>query len=245
MRYLLVNLNNTRTKFLLADKAKGLQGQETALVTAELTPESLKAAISDWDYDHAVLASVVPDKSKLIRELMGTTPLVEVSHQIELGVTVDFPQPQSVGADRLANAAAVVDRCREQPVIVVDFGTAVTFDIVDQRPAYVGGVIAPGLDSMRDYLHRRTALLPKIEISRPESAIGKSTEAAMQVGAYHGYRGLIREIVSQIEKELGERAKIVATGGYAELIAADLEFIESVEPLLTMDGLLRIAKLNF
>ena len=123
-----------------------------------------------------------------------------VNHEAKLGVDIDFPKPQSVGADRLANAAAVANDQLDRSIIVVDFGTAVTFDIVDTRPAYVGGVIAPGLDSMTRYLHRRTALLPRIEIRDPNSAIGKSTEHAMLSGAFHGYRGLVIEIINQIRK---------------------------------------------
>ena len=129
--------------------------------------------------------------------------------------------------------------------MVVDFGTAVTFDIVDARPAYIGGVIAPGLDAMRHYLHQKTALLPKIDLERPESAIGRSTVHAMQSGAFHGYRGLTREILARVIAELDCPAKVIATGGYAALIADGLPEIESVEPYLTMHGLLRIAKLNF
>jgi type III pantothenate kinase len=129
--------------------------------------------------------------------------------------------------------------------VVVDFGTAVTFDIVDSRPAYIGGVIAPGLDAMRHYLHQKTALLPKIDLERPETAVGRSTIHAMQSGAFHGYRGLTREILARVIEEMDCPAKVIATGGYAALIADGLPEIQSVEPSLTMQGLLRIARLNF
>jgi type III pantothenate kinase len=129
---------------------------------------------------------------------------------------------------------------------VVDFGTAVTFDIIDDRPAYIGGVIAPGLGAMRHYLHERTALLPEIELKRPSGAIGKTTEHAMQSGAFHGYRGLVREILARISEEMGNGdCKVVATGGYASLIAENFSEIETVDPQLTMKGLIRIAGLNF
>ena len=170
---------------------------------------------------------------------------MRVNHETRLGIEIDFPNPSSVGADRLANAAAVAEPGSDEGVVVVDFGTAVTFDIVDARPAYIGGVIAPGLDAMRHFLHQKTALLPKIDLERPETAIGRSTVHAMQSGAFHGYRGLTREILARVIAELDCPAKVIATGGYAALIADGLPEIESVEPYLTMHGLLRIAKLTF
>jgi len=128
---------------------------------------------------------------------------------------------------------------------VVDFGTAVTFDIINRQKKYVGGVIAPGLEAMTDYLHQRTAQLPKIRLLEPPSAIGKSTKHAMLAGAVFGYRGLVREIIAQIRTELGaRRLTVVATGGYAELIAAGLEEIDDVHPNLTLEGLRIIGALN-
>jgi type III pantothenate kinase len=124
------------------------------------------------------------------------------------------------------------------PSVVVDFGTAVTFDVVNRKGDYVGGIIAPGLAAMTDYLHDKTALLPKIKIREINSAIGKSTEQAMLVGAVHGYRGLVRELILELKRELKvKQLPVVATGGYAKLIAAKLPEISSVEPDLTLEGL--------
>ena len=124
------------------------------------------------------------------------------------------------------------------PVVVVDFGTAVTFDIVDRRGNYVGGIIAPGLEVMTDYLHEKTALLPRIKIRDVAALVGKNTEEAMLIGAVHGYRGLIRELVAQIKRALKCRdLPVVATGGYARIIAAKLPDITAVAPLLTLEGL--------
>ena len=121
---------------------------------------------------------------------------------------------------------------------MLDFGTAVTFDVIDLHGNYVGGIIAPGLAAMTGYLHEKTALLPKIEIREVSAVIGKNTEEAMVIGAVHGYRGLIRELVMELKRELkARRLPVVATGGYAELIAAKLPEITSVEPLLTLEGL--------
>ena len=241
--FLLVNNNNTRTKFALA--SRGTLLEHRAIPSREVTPDAVRTLLSDWDYERVVLASVVPANVPALVASQDGRHLVEVSHRIELGVLVDFPDPSKIGADRLANASAVAAQGGTEPVVVVDFGTAVTFDIIDDRPAYIGGVIAPGLDAMRHYLHERTALLPEIEINRPTSAIGKSTVHAMQSGAYHGYRGLVLEILSRIREEMGVSAKTIATGGYAALIADGLPAIEAVEPYLTMRGLLHVANLNF
>jgi len=241
--FLLINDNNTRTKFALADRT-GLVDHRS-LRSEEIGESSLRKTLEDWTYEGVVLASVVPRHLEPIRESQEGHGIVEVGPSIRLGVEVDFPDPSSIGADRLANAAAVADRVDGKPVIVVDFGTAVTFDIIDPRPAYIGGVIAPGLDAMRHYLHERTALLPEIDIARPRNAVGRTTIEAMQSGAFHGYRGLVREILRQVEEELESSAKVIATGGYAALIAHELEGVTSVEPLLTLEGLRKIALLNF
>ena len=122
--------------------------------------------------------------------------------------------------------------------MVVDFGTAVTFDVVDRRGDYIGGIIAPGLAAMTGYLHEKTALLPRIEIREIRAAVGKSTEEAMLIGAVHGYRGLVRELIERLRKQLKARAlPVVATGGYAALMAKGLPEITAVEPLLTLEGL--------
>lgn len=240
--FLLINNNNTRTKFALADRSS--IRAHASILSEDVSVERVRSLLSEWSYDRVVLASVVPRDRAPLRESQEGKPLVEISPEIPLGIEIDFPDPSVIGADRLANAVAVSDRCDGRPIIVVDFGTAVTFDIIDPRPAYIGGVIAPGLDAMRHYLHQRTALLPEIEIVRPGSAIGKSTVEAMQSGAFHGYRGLVREILRQIERELETPAKVIATGGYAALLADGFEEISSVEPYLTMEGLRRVAILN-
>lgn len=241
--YLLINNNNTRTKFALASRDELLEHRSIA--SKEVSGESVQQLLSDWDYDRVVLASVVPANVPALLDSQSGREVLELTYRIALGIEVDFPDPSKIGADRLANAVAVAAQGSQGPVVVVDFGTAVTFDIIDSRPAYIGGVIAPGLDAMRHYLHQRTALLPEIDIARPESAIGKSTVHAMQSGAFHGYRGLVKEILREIEREMGTSAKVIATGGYASLIADGLPEIESVQPYLTLEGLLRVAILNF
>lgn len=246
--FLLVNNNNTRTKFALADGSGAVTSELVAIETREVSEDRVRSLLDGWDYRRVVMASVVPTKAEILREIFHKEKrdIVEVTHRAKLGVAVDFPSPETVGADRLANAAAVVGLREPPPVVVVDFGTAVTFDIIAEGPAYIGGVIAPGLDLMRDYLHQRTALLPQIDLREPPAAIGKSTVEAMLSGAVHGYRGLVREILARVTEELGgdSPVKTIATGGYAELIAAGLPEIDRVDPLLTMRGLAIVGALN-
>ena len=187
----------------------------------------------------------MPIKNTLIRQSAKGIRTLFVSAKCELGVGVDYPEPESIGADRLANAAAVA-ALYSTPAVVVDFGTAVTFDVVSAERSYIGGVIAPGLEVMTTYLYKRTALLPKLTLIEPRHAVGRSTKAAMMAGAIFGYRGLVKEILAKISAESfgGRRAQVVATGGYAQLIAARLPEIDAVRPHLTLEGLRIIGNLN-
>jgi type III pantothenate kinase len=173
---------------------------------------------------------------RLARRIADVPPLVLTPDTL-VGVGVKNPKPETIGPDRLANAVAVRAHYGA-PAVVVDFGTAVTFDVVDRQGRYVGGIIAPGLAALTDYLHEKTALLPRIRIREIDSVIGKNTRDAMLIGAVHGYRGLIRELLTQLRRQLGSRRlPVVATGGYARLMAARLPEITAVEPLLTLEGL--------
>ncbi|HEY0791738.1 MAG TPA: type III pantothenate kinase [Chthoniobacterales bacterium] len=238
--FLLVNLNNTSTKFALADRERLLSRK--VVPTKGLSVESLRRLTRTWKFDNVILGSVVPAKTPLFRRLFRNG-LLELSPQLNLGIGIDFPEPSTIGADRLANAVSVAYR-HGAPAVVVDFGTAVTFDIVSKDRKYVGGVIAPGLGVMTDYLYDRTALLPRIDLEEPVEAIGKSTRAAMLAGAVYGYRGLVRQIITEVVAELEGRATIVATGSYAALIAAKLPELQIVDPDLTLEGLRIIALQN-
>jgi len=188
----------------------------------------------------AALCSVVPQMTPMLcaftAETWGWRP-VELHWENVAKIGIDYPRPETIGPDRLANAMAARARFGA-PVAILDFGTAVTLDVVNRRGDYVGGVIAPGLSAMTDYLHEKTALLPPIHIREVRRAIGRSTEEAMLIGAVHGYRGLIRELVREVRRELGvRRLPVVATGGYARLMARKLPVITAVDPLLTLEGL--------
>ncbi len=240
MAWLLIDNSNTRTKFALGD-ADRLLPWRGVLPTPEISAESLERLVRDVAFDAVMVCSVVPEKAAIIGKFFqGNSPLHFLSATSPLGLGIDYPEPSQIGADRLANAAGVLTR-HGAPAIVIDFGTAVTFDVISGAPAYCGGVIAPGLGAMSGYLTRRTALLPEIELAEPASAIGKSTVHAMQVGAVFGYRGLVREILASICRELPGRPHIVATGGDAALIASGLPEIQTVDPDLTLDGLRQVA----
>ena len=165
--------------------------------------------------------------------------------KLKLGVAIDYPKRQSIGADRLANTAAVAE-LYGWPAIVVDVGTAATFDVVSEKRSFIGGVIAPGLEAMTNFLYQRTALLPRLSLKEPHRAVGKSTIEAMRSGAVFGYRGLVREILAQIKAEQFPRKKVavVATGGYARLIAGQVPEITVIHPHLTLEGLRIVGNLN-
>jgi type III pantothenate kinase len=240
-KFLLVNLNNTSTKLALADSEKLLS--KKVIQTKALSVPTIKRAVRSWSFDHVLVGSVVPKKTLIFRNLFRGR-LKEVTPELDLGIGIDFSEPHSIGADRLANAVGV-SAGHGFPAIVVDFGTAVTFDIISRKGAYEGGVIAPGLGMMVDYMYQRTALLPKIDLKEPASAIGKTTRDAMLAGAVYGYRGLVRRIVTEIVSELEGKVRIVATGSYADLIAAKLPELQIVDPDLTLEGLRLIALRNF
>jgi type III pantothenate kinase len=188
----------------------------------------------------AVLCSVVPRATPVVRRLvkrLWRLDCLELTPRTLRGVGIDYPRPKTIGPDRLANALAAAHHYG-RPSVVVDFGTAVTFDVVDRAGNYSGGIIAPGLAAMTDYLHEKTALLPRIKIQETRAVVGKNTRQAMLIGAVQGYRGLVRELIGELKQHLrARRLPVVATGGYARLIALRLPEITAVDPLLTLEGL--------
>jgi type III pantothenate kinase len=241
--YLLIDISNSFTKLAFASKKRVDRPQRIA--TAKLTSGFLRAFVRNRKIDMFAVSSVVPKKDREVRRAAGKARVLRLDSKVKLGVGIDYPEPKTIGADRLANAAAVT-ALYGWPAIVVDFGTAVTFDIISARKAYIGGVIAPGLEAMTNFLYQRTALLPKLSLSEPRSAVGRSTIGAMRAGAIFGYRGLVREILARIKSERFPRSavKVVATGGYAQLIAARLPEVDAVHPNLTLEGLRIVANLN-
>jgi type III pantothenate kinase len=242
-KYLLIDISNSFTKLAFATQRR--ISKPKRIETREFTSAALRRVIGRDKIDIIVVSSVVPKKNALIRAAVKGSKILWLTQRIKLGVGIDYPNPSEIGADRLANAAAVA-ALYGCPAIVADFGTAVTFDIVSARRKYIGGVIAPGLESMTNFLYQRTALLPKLSLKEPRSAVGRSTMEAMRAGAVIGYRGLVREIIARIEAERFPRQKVhvIATGGYADLIAKGLSEIDSLHPNLTLEGLRIVANLN-
>jgi type III pantothenate kinase len=241
--YLLIDISNSYTKFAFASAQR--ISTPVRMATSRLSSGAVAGFLKRRRVGKVVVSSVVPAKNRAISRGAGKLDLIWLDSTLNLGVGIDYPTPKSIGADRLANAAAVT-ALYGFPAIVVDFGTAVTFDIISDRATYIGGVIAPGLEAMTDFLYQRTALLPKLSLKEPRRAIGKSTTEAMLSGAVFGYRGLVREILARIRAEQfpGRRVYVIATGGYAKLIAARLSEIGVVRPHLTLEGLRIVANLN-
>ncbi len=241
--YLLIDISNSFTKLALASRKR--IARPTRIATNKLTAARLREFINRRKIDMFVVSSVVPKKNREVKSAARKTQILWLGPHVKLGVGIKYPSPKTIGADRLANAAAVA-ALYGAPAIVVDFGTAVTFDIVSAEKKYIGGVIAPGLEAMTSFLYQRTALLPKLALREPRSAIGRSTIEAMMAGAVFGYRGLVKELIARIKAEAfpGNRVRIVATGGYAELIAAEVPEIEAVHPHLTLEGLRIAANIN-
>jgi type III pantothenate kinase len=239
---LLLDIGNTNTHAGLANERRVLRQMDipTAAWFAGSANASLAWFVGSGRVQGVALCSVVPRATprarKAVRRLWDQS-CFELSTSTLRGLGIDYPKPWTIGPDRLANAAAARHRFGA-PVVVVDFGTAVTLDVVNGKGDYIGGVIAPGLAAMTDYLHEKTALLPRIGIREIRRVIGRSTEEAMLVGAVHGYRGLVRELIAELKGELKtRRLPVVATGGYARLIASKLSDISAVEPNLTLEGL--------
>lgn len=239
---LLLDIGNTHTHVGLGDTHRVRRHMDvpTSWWVNASAGRRLVAWLGKAQLEGAALCSVVPGATPIVRRFVRRRwriHCLELTPRTIAGVGIEYPRPKTIGQDRLANAVAVHHHYGA-PAVVVDFGTAVTFDVVNRAGNYAGGIIAPGLSAMTDYLHEKTALLPRIGIREIETVIGKSTEQAMLVGALHGYRGLIRELVAQLKRELMcSRLPVVATGGYARLMAAKLPEITAVEPMLTLEGL--------
>lgn len=243
-KFLLIDVSNSFTKIALA--TDGRIGRPKRIPT----PLLRKTDLSSVKADLAVIGSVVPAANTLISSSLPS-PALWVDHRVPGGVKIDYPKPASIGADRLANAAAAVE-LGMFPAIVVDFGTAVTFDVIDTRGSYLGGVIAPGLRTAAAALHERTALLPLTKITPITTSVGRSTSEAIRIGLLLGAAGLVRETVDRIARDAfpGKRPHVLATGGDADLVDrlsrqnGGKPVIDRVDPLLTLRGLLSIAEKN-
>ena len=197
------------------------------------------AGVRAEQIEGVILSCVVPPimntLERLFEAYVGKQALV-VGPGIKTGLNIRYENPREVGADRIVNAVAGIEQYGT-PLVVVDFGTATTFDYIDASGAYLGGAIVPGIGISAEALYQRAAKLPRIELSKPKTVIGRNTVAAMQSGIIYGYAGQVDGIVKRIRQEFGVQPRVIATGGMADLIAGESETIETVNPLLTLEGL--------
>lgn len=233
--FIVVDVSNSFTKYAVSTATR--LGRVQSLPTKEVTPRWLQQLQRSMPNASVYLSSVVPNCTALFQKRFGAH-LHNLHGEADLGLKINYPKKSQIGPDRLANAIAA-QHYYGAPCVVLDFGTAVTFDVVDRTGAYTGGVIAPGLNVMTDYLHERTALLPKVKLREPRRAVGKSTEEAILSGAMIGYRGLIRAVLESIHTELKkpDSWKVIATGGQAALVTKKMPEIAAVHPHLTLEGL--------
>jgi len=240
--YLLIDIGNSRTKLALATR-EGIVEQRD-VPTPDLDAASLSGALRDWEFQRVVASSVVPQATGLLESHFSDGLLV-LRHDIDWGIRVQYPKPETLGTDRLANAVALA-AMHGAPGIAIGFGTAAIFDVVDAERSYIGGVIAPGLRLVTDYLHERTAKLPVVDLQEPASAIGRSTVEAICSGAAFGYRGMVRGILEALRAELGHppELRVVATGGDAGWIAHGMPEIQVVDADLTLHGLRLVGNLH-
>ncbi len=244
---LVIDIGNTSISFGVYD-GKKLKESRRISTSTEKTPDEYGAEILNF-FDSGkidrkkisgvaiscVVPSLLPFFEEISRRHFRIKPLV-VGREGELGMTVLYDNPKEVGADRLSTSIAAFELYKG-PVIVVDFGTATTFDVISAKGEYVGGVIAPGVGISCQALFEKAAQLPLVEAAKPESVIGKNTRKSMQAGIVYGSIGQVREILSRIKREIGGEPKIVATGGYASLIAPEIEMIGTVNQDLVLEGL--------
>jgi type III pantothenate kinase len=231
-----------RATWRLAPDLNRLADEYGVLMVSLLSQEGL----GKDDLDAAVMSSVVPDLEPVFEEVchryFNVRPLV-VGTGVRTGLRILYDSPRDVGADRVADAVAAI-HLYGTPLILVDLGTGAVFDAISKEGDYLGGAIAPGLGIAAEALFRRAAKLYRVELARPSSAIGRNTVSAVQSGLIFGYVGLVEGIIARFKQELGSEAKVVVTGGYAELLAPETSLFDVVDLDLTLTGLRLIYELN-
>ena len=255
--FLAIDCGNTNLVFALyKDETKAAsitwrcqtQGKKTADEYASwLYPLLQNVGVVFSDIKHVLIASVVPDVNfnlcRLCEKYIGFQPDFICGDATNVPLTVDLPTPVRVGADQLVNAVAAIE-AYGAPVVVIDFGTATTFDIVNEEGVFTGGIIAPGVNLSTEALYNAAALLPKIKIEKPEKIIGQNTAEAMQTGLYWGYVSMIEGLAKRVMAEYKTKPTIVATGGLSNLFTDAIDIIDYAEPDLTLEGLRLIHTLN-
>lgn len=253
---LAIDTGNTNTVFAVFDSTGVLRGEWRASTAVNRTADETGiwlsqllglAGLDRSMISAAIIASVVPatlfNSRALCRRYFNCQPLVVGAPDVTIGIGVQVERPEEVGADRLVNAVGAFVEYGG-PKIVVDFGTATTFDVIDDEGNYLGGTITPGINLSLEALHRAAAQLPRVAVGRPERVIGKTTVQAMRSGIFWGYVGLIEGMVERICGELGVQAGVIATGGLASLFTECCSTLERADPHLTLKGLLEVYRRN-
>lgn len=250
---LLIDIGNTNTVFALAQNDV-IVNRWRMLTDHRRSPDEYAAFVSQWfvlqgcafsDIEAVLVSSVVPETHRAMRNFIGLYLKKEpvfIARE-DIPVHIDLDRPEELGMDRLLNALAV-QRDHKTPAIVVDFGTATTFDVITAKGDYSGGVIAPGINLSLSALHSAASKLPKISIKVPPAVIAKNTEHAMQSGIFYGYVSLIEGVIARIQNEIGQDATVIATGGLAPLFADHTRIIGHVDEDLTIKGIMEIARLK-
>jgi type III pantothenate kinase len=251
---LAIDIGNTNIVLGVFDKERLVENWRVG-TNAQITPDEYAMILKDlfsfakleFDQIRGVIISTVvppllPVMTEMARKYFHIDPLV-VTHELKTGITIRYDNPKEVGADRIVNAAAAY-RLYGGPLIIVDFGTATTFCAVTKGGDYLGGAICPGIKISAEALFQRASKLPRVELTKPAHVIGADTISAMQAGIIYGYAGLVDGIVERMKKELSPDAKVVATGGLAELVSPETTSIEEIKPHLTIEGLRFLYEIN-
>jgi len=249
-----IDIGNTNIVLGVFDQEKLVENWRVGTNT-QITPDEYAMIFKDLfnftglefkQITGVIISSVVPPllpvMSAMSRKYFRIEPMI-VTNETRSGISVRYDNPKEVGADRLVNAAAAYKRYGG-PLIIVDFGTATTFCAVSRNGEYLGGAICPGVKISAEALFQRASKLPRVELVKPGRIIGSDTIGAMQAGIIYGYAGLVDGIVERMKKELSEDARVIATGGLAELIAPETKTIREIEPDLTLQGLRLLYELN-
>ena len=252
---LAIDAGNTNIVFAVYD-GKDVRAEWRAVTKTARTADEYAVLLSPLlalnglkfsDLQSAIIATVVPaalfDLRQLCRRYLNCEPLVVKDPNVDLGIKIRIDRPEAVGADRLVNAVAAHERYKGA-LIVLDFGTATTFDIVGENGDYEGGVIAPGINLSAEALHKAAAMLPRVALSRTQAVIGKDTVPAMQSGLYWGYIGLIEGLVARIKTEYAKPMTVIATGGLAKVFYKQTPAIDHLDADLTIRGLILIHARN-
>ena len=251
---LAIDIGNTNVVLGVFDQEKLVENWRVGTNT-QITPDEYAMIFKDLfgfvglefkQITGVIISTVVPPLLPVMIEMSNKyfrlEPMV-VTHEIKTGIKMRYDNPKEVGADRIVNAAAAY-KLYGGPIIIVDFGTATTFCAVTESGEYLGGAITPGVKISAEALFQRASKLPRVELTKPPKVIGADTISAMQSGIIYGYAGLVDGIVERMKKELSMEAKVVATGGLAELVSPETKTIQEIKPHLTLEGLRLLYEIN-